>query len=252
MRANLDKVLNDIQRLQGNTADREGQRRAVLASLAQNDCGPQYRAAATRNAPGFFESLFGGGFGTTTAPGMPPSGGSGDTYRTICVRTCDGFYFPVSYSTTPSNFQEDEKTCQRMCPAAETVLYSHRNPGEDVSQAISQGGRLYSELPAAFAYRKAFNSTCSCKAPGQTWADALQHLDDQTLERGDIVVTEEQAKVLSQPVDAKGKPIAPPRPKGAEPKGAPAAEAPATAPAANGDPGKRAVRTVGPTFLPSN
>jgi Protein of unknown function (DUF2865) len=252
MRANLDKVLNDLQRLQGNSADREGERRAILVSLAQNDCGPQYRAAANRSAPGFFESLF-GGFGNNNAPGMPPtSSGSGDTYRTICVRTCDGFYFPVSYSTTPSRFHDDEQVCQRMCPASETALYSHRNPGEDVSQAISSAGRYYSELPTAFAYRKAFNASCSCKAPGQTWADALGHLDDQTLERGDIVVTEEQAKILSQPLDARGKPTAA-RPKGPMPTPEPTpAVTPAAAPTPNGEPGKRQVRTVGPTFLPSN
>jgi hypothetical protein len=254
MRANLDKVLSDLQRLQGDSADREGQRRAILASLAQNDCGPQYRAYANRGATGFFESLFGGGFGPGNAPGVPPGPGEvGGTYRTICVRTCDGFYFPVSYSTTPANFAQDEQVCQRMCPASETVLFSHRNPGEDVSQAVSATGRLYSELPNAFAYRKAFNSSCSCKAPGQTWADALRHLDDQTIERGDIVVTEEQAKQLSQPVDSKGRPIpakAAPKaaPKGAAPKGA--ADTPP--PAQNGEPGKRTVRTVGPTFLPSN
>ena len=118
------------------------------------------------------------------------------------MRTCDGFYFPISYSTTPANFPQDEQVCQRMCPAAEVALYSHRNPGEDISQAISTGGRTYSELPNAFAFRKAFNPSCSCRAPGQTWADALKHLEDNTLEQGDIVVTEEQAKLLSQPRDS--------------------------------------------------
>jgi hypothetical protein len=246
MRANLDKVLADLQRLQGNSADREGQRRAILTSLAQSDCGPQYRTYASRGATGFFESLFGGG---SSGPGAAPDagGGEGGTYRTICVRTCDGYYFPVSYSTVPGNFQADAQTCQRMCPASETALYSHRNPGEDVSQALSSDGRPYSELPTAFAYRKAFNASCSCKAAGQTWADALRDVDDQTVERGDIVVTEEQAKHLSRPVDSKGRPIAPK----AAPKGK-AAETPAPAPAQNGENGKRQVRTVGPTFLPSN
>ena len=146
MRANLDKVLADLQQLQGNSADREGQRRAILTQLAQNDCGPQYRAYASRGATGFFESLFGGGVGSPGAPGAPPEAGvsDGSTYRTVCVRTCDGYYFPVSYSTTPANFQADEQTCQRMCPASETALYSHRNPGEDVAQALS------SERPALF------------------------------------------------------------------------------------------------------
>ena len=43
----------------------------------------------------------------------------GGTFRTICVRTCDGFYFPISYATSPDRFRDDEQTCQRMCPAAE-------------------------------------------------------------------------------------------------------------------------------------
>jgi hypothetical protein len=239
MRANLDRMLADLQRLQGSTADREGQRRTILASLAQNDCGPQYAAYANRGAGGFFDSLFGGS--AITTPGLPQ--GSGDTYRTICVRTCDGYYFPVSYSTVPSKFAEDEQICRRMCPAAEVVLYSHRNPGEDVAQAVSQGGHTYSELPTAFAYRKTMNPACGCKLAGQTWADALKHLDDGTIERGDIVVTEEEAKKLSQPVDAKGRPLQPkPTTKEARPK---TVEKPPV-----DDNGKRPIRAVGPAFYP--
>jgi hypothetical protein len=252
LRSGLDRTLADLQQLQGNSADREGQRRTILAALGQADCGPQYRAYATRGG-NFFENLFGG-------PGailgnQDPN--TGNTYRTLCVRTCDGYYFPVSYSTVPGKFADDEKTCQAMCPAAEVVLYTHRNPGEDVTQATSIGGRSYSELPNAFAYRKAFNPSCTCKGIGQTWADALKHLDDQTYERGDIVVDRERAKLLSQPqTDAQGKPIRPAaaRTNSPAPKGAPPAAS--AAPAASGDktpdgePAKRQVRTVGPTFLP--
>jgi hypothetical protein len=252
-RANLDRVLADIQRLQGNSADREGQRRTILAALGQADCGPQYRAYANRGG-GFFDNLFGGNGGSVFGNNDPASG---NTYRTICVRTCDGYYFPISYSTVPGKFPEDEKICQAMCPAAEAVLFSHRNPGEDVTQAVSIGGRNYTELPNAFAYRKAFNPSCSCKGVGQTWADALKHLDDQTVERGDIVVNEERAKALSQPqTDAQGRPIRP----AATRANAPAAKG--KAPPTTGDvateeksadgerPAKRQVRTVGPTFLP--
>src|SRR5215475_1511196 len=95
-----------------------------------------------------------------------------------------------------------------MCQAAVFTLFTHRNPGEDVNQSISTAGRNYTELPNAFAYRKAFNPSCSCKAAGQTWADALKNFDDQTVERGDIVVNEERARVLSRPtIDAQGRPI---------------------------------------------
>jgi hypothetical protein len=277
LRANLDQTLGELQRTQGNSADREGQRRSVLAALGQSDCGPQYRAYANRG--GFFENLFGPGPGTIVGT---PDAGSGNTFRTLCVRTCDGYYFPISYSTVPGKFAEDEKVCQAMCPAAEVALYSHRNPGEDVNQAVSISGRNYTEMPNAFAYRKSFNPSCSCKGAGQTWADALKHLEDQTVERGDILVNEESARALLRPqTDAQGRPIRPPPAQKANPPlakgkaasgagGAPAQPAgatPADAPAAttdgktadgktadgktaDGEPGKRQVRTVGPTFFP--
>jgi hypothetical protein len=252
-RANLDRAIADLQAVQGNSADREGQRRTILAALGQNDCGPQYRAYANRGGS-FFENLFGPG--NVTSNNAPETGAMGNTYRTLCVRTCDGYYFPISYSTVPGKFGDDEKVCQAMCPASEAVLYSHRNPGEDVAQAVSNVGRTYSELPAAFSYRKAFNPSCSCRGIGQTWADALKHLEDPTVERGDIVVNEERARALSQPqTDAQGKPIRPVTP--ARPN-APAAKGAAPAAGAKaadekppeGEPGKRPVRTVGPTFLP--
>ncbi len=267
-RSNLDRTLVEIQRLQGNSGEREGQRRSVLVALGQNDCGPQYRQYANTGPGGFFENLFGGG-NIGTSPDAPLSG----TYRTLCVRTCDGYYFPVSYSTVPGKFADDEQICRRMCPATEAVLYSHRNPGEDVASAVSGTGRRYSEMPNAFSYRKQFNAACSCRAPGQSWADALRQSEDQTLERGDVVVTEERARQLSQPrFDAQGKPVslgpAGPAPKGANattnaksnaavsgtplpPAGAAASAAPPPVEEkAEEDRSKRKVRAVGPAFYP--
>ena len=258
MRANLDRTLTEVQRLQGNSGEREGQRRSILVALGQNDCGPQYRQYVTAGPGGFFENLFGGG-NIAPAPNAPLAG----TYRTLCVRTCDGYYFPVSYSTVPSKFAEDEQICRRQCPAAEVALYSHRNPGEDVSRAVSTSGRPYTDLPTAFSYRKQLNAACNCRLPGQSWADALRQSSDQTIERGDIVVTEERAKQLSQPrFDAQAKPVNPSQPpargKGADEVSstpAPPADAEQQAPApaeqkGEQEPGKRKVRAVGPTFYP--
>jgi hypothetical protein len=258
LRANLDRALNDLQRNQGNSADREGARRSVLAALGQNDCGPQYRGYANRGGGGgFFENLFGPGTIVAPTPDAAPS----NTFRTVCVRICDGYYFPISYSTVQGKFGDDERTCQALCPNAEVMLYSHRNPGEDIQQAVSVGGgRPYTELPNAFAYRKAYNAACSCKGIGQTWADALKHLDDTTVERGDILVNEDQARRLSQP--AQGRPAAKntrpattgPAPKSAG-KGSPAPQGTAASPPPDDKPGesesgKKQVRTVGPAFYP--
>src|SRR5215472_3233326 len=61
VRGNIDRLNSDLQRLQGNTPERGDQRRAILSQLAQNDCGPQYRAMAPARPQNFFEALFGGG-----------------------------------------------------------------------------------------------------------------------------------------------------------------------------------------------
>jgi hypothetical protein len=250
MRSNLDQILGTLQQLQGNTAGREGQRRSVLVALAENDCGPQYRTAAAPQQRGFFDTLFGPG----TGPGSimaPVEPSESSTFRTVCVRTCDGYFFPVSYSTSPSRFTEDERACQRMCPAAEVQLYTYRNPGEEISQAVSLHGHAYSDLPTAFAYRKEVNKACSCKRADQTWADALKQLDDNTIEQGDIVVTDERAKQLSQPkVDAQGKRIDPRTNRPAQtPAAAPGTTTSNEPTAASSE--KRQVRTVGPTFVPA-
>jgi hypothetical protein len=245
MRANLDNILSGLERLQGGSADREGRRGAVIGALAQNNCGPQYRSAAVQQQRGFFDSLFGGNETVVTPPGgaggpdvpQPASGG----YRTLCVRTCDGYYFPISFSTNQSRFRDDEQACHRMCPGAETVLYTHRNPGEDVKAAVSLDGRPYTALPTAFQYRTSYNSACSCRAPGQSWADALKSSSDSTVERGDIVVTEERAKQLALPANQQN------RSKGAAATPAPGAAASADSP--ESDPNRK-VRSVGPNFYP--
>jgi hypothetical protein len=250
-RSTLERMQNGLERLNGGTAERAAQRQSLLIALGDNNCGPQYRSAALAGQQGgFFDRLFGGNGGGLFSPA--PSGPMGNTYRTICVRTCDGYYFPISYSTTPDHFREDEQVCQRMCPAAEVELYTFHNPGEEVSQAISLNGRLYTELPTAFQYRKALSPACSCRRPGESWYEALKGTGpDDTVAPGDVIVTERNAKRLSQPrVGANGKPIraaTPAQKKTAAPTGSePAlAEAPGQI-----DPTKRKVRTVGPTFLP--
>src|SRR5260370_30474419 len=193
VRSNLNYYLTDTQRLQGNSGEQEGQRRGVLVALGQNDCGPQYRQFANAGPGGFFETLFGVNPGPSSSAGMPLAG----TYRTLCVRTCDGYYFPISYSTVPGKFAEDEALCRRLCPATEVALYSHRNPGEEATRAVSLSGRSHSELPAAFSYRKIFNPACSCRAPGPSWEEAFRQGDGQTLERGGIVLTDERARHVS-------------------------------------------------------
>ena len=248
MRGDLDRMTSDLQQLQSGSYDQADQRRALIGQLAQNNCGAQYTAAAnSQGGPqGFFDALFGGG----TIVNPNGDGAPNGTYHTVCVRSCDGYYFPVSYSTLPSHFAEDQLICQRECPAADVALYSYRNPGESMDQAVSTTGQLYTALPTAFRYRTELVSGCSCRKAGESWEDALKNADNSsTLASGDIVVTDQNAKALSQP----------PKPYGKQPvtalPGKPVANAtpaPATASAAPPEDAKRPVRVVGPPFLSSS
>ena len=259
MRANLDQITTSLERLRGGSGfgnpERDNQRRSVLLALAQNNCGPQY-ANAARGGGNFLDNLFG-----NNSPAAAPSdlGPQSGTFRTVCARSCDGAYFPISFATVPSRFPDDEKTCKSLCPASEATLFAYRNPGEDMNQAVSIGGQSYSSMPNAFRYRNEFVPSCSCKAAGQTWSDALKSIDDKAAaeQQGDIIVTEESAKKMSQPPSktapaaAKKKGSATPATTAGTP--APAAE-PAPAPAASTDPTPakdKQIRSVGPTFIPA-
>ena len=254
MRANLDQINTSLERLRSGGfggMDRENQRRSVLTALAQNNCGPQY-ANAVRGPGNFFDSLFNPG---GNLPPPADMGAPSGTYRTVCVRSCDGAYFPISFATVPGRFGDDERTCKALCPAAEANLYSYRNPGEDMNSAVSTSGQPYTALANAFKFRTEFNPSCSCKAAGQTWSDALKSIDDKAAaeQQGDIIVTEESAKRMQQ------RPLAKPAStrKGAATAAAPS---PASDPAAASAPPAEAtattsdnkqIRTVGPTFIPA-
>jgi len=185
MRQNLDQIMGSLERLRGGGygGEHDSQRRSVLLALAQNNCGPQYaNAVPPPSGPaGFFNSLFGGGNNNVSQipPPGPDSGVPSGTFRTVCVRSCDGGYFPISFATIPQRFADDERSCKALCPATEATLFTYRNPGEDINQAVSANGQPYSSLPNAFRFRTEFNPSCSCKAPGQTWADALKSIDDK-------------------------------------------------------------------------
>jgi len=255
MRGNLDQITTSLERLRSGGiggADRENQRRSVLTALAQNNCGPQYAAAARAGGSNFMENLFGNN-GNQIPPPSAEFGPASGTFRTVCVRTCDGAYFPVSFATVQARFPDDEKSCKALCPATEANLFSYRNPGEDINQAVSvSGGQPYTALPNAFKFRSEFNPSCACKAAGQTWSDALKSVEDKAAaeQQGDIIVTEESAKKMQQRAQPGAKTT--PAKKGAAPAATTATAPPAatTPEPASGTDEKKPIRTVGPTFIP--
>ena len=141
----------------------------LLDALARNGCtgGRPMQQQARRDSGG--GGLFGWfGRGNDEQEPAQPEGpvyrsiDPNGRYRSVCVRTCDGFFFPVSYQTYANRLAQDATVCQSSC-AAPAELYVYRNPGQEIDQAISLNGTAYSDLPAAFKYREAYIKGCSCK-----------------------------------------------------------------------------------------
>lgn len=89
------------------------------------------------------------------------------TYRSVCVRLCDGYYFPVSFATTQNGLRADAEKCSASC-SSEARLFFQPSPGEDIGAARDFLGLQYESLPNAFKYRKALVAGCQCKP--QPWS----------------------------------------------------------------------------------
>jgi hypothetical protein len=94
---------------------------------------------------------------------------AGPTFRTVCVRLCDGYYFPVSFAVTPDRLKSDSNVCRSRC-GAQARLFIYRNPGGAIEDMEDLSGRPYRQLPTAFRYRTEYVSTCKCQP--DPWEEA--------------------------------------------------------------------------------
>ncbi|SIQ09731.1 Protein of unknown function [Rhizobium sp. RU20A] len=158
----------------------ETTRSLILAALSTNGCTREtetvIEASSTasteprnilKDLPEIDENLpFIGGSQSSvlTLPGQ-----SNGPYRTMCVRTCDGAFFPITSNATPADFGRDAAACAARCPGAQTELYYHNLTTEESDQMVSAAtGRPYLDLPSAFAYRtrdRAGAAQCGCRLP---------------------------------------------------------------------------------------
>ena len=139
----------------------KGRHDDLIAELARNHCGDQYTREyeAQRSRSSSIFSFFSEEEDPGDSSRYTPSYGA-STYRTLCVRECDGFYFPISTATTEDRFQEDDAKCRSQC-AAPAELFYHRTD-QDVEQMVSLRGVPYSQMPNAFRNRKVYIRGCSC------------------------------------------------------------------------------------------
>jgi hypothetical protein len=160
-RRQLAQLQQQRQALTGGGGNKRRQAELQQA-MARSGCGG-VRAPQPRRG-GLFDFFSGGREDEEELPQTPiyrsidPNG----RYRTVCVRLCDGFFYPISYSTYGARVAQDAERCQSTC-AAPAELYVYRNPGQDIEQAVSLSGSAYMDLPVALRYRSEYVKGCSCK-----------------------------------------------------------------------------------------
>lgn len=157
-----------------------GRRRQLRAAIARECRAEEHREAAADKAE---------------AAEKPPRATGGG--RLVCVRTCDGYFFPLQ--NAPAGNRGAAEMCRALCPNAETAVFQAPVQG-DIENAVSDRGKPYTKLANAARYLKTFDKACSCKKEGQSWAEALARAERLIASRpGDIVVTAKLAQELSRP-----------------------------------------------------
>ncbi|MBV8474399.1 MAG: DUF2865 domain-containing protein, partial [Hyphomicrobiales bacterium] len=102
----------------------------------------------------------------------------------VCVRLCDGYFFPMSGAGNKAS--TGETACSDLCPGAATALY-FLAPGSDrIEDATAANGARYTALDAALRYRTVRDGACSCQS---ALARRPPYWEDPTLRKGDVVAT---------------------------------------------------------------
>lgn len=99
------------------------------------------------------------------AGGFPRSG----RYRTVCVRLCDGFFFPINYATASKDLDRDAAQCERSC-ASPARLYIQHTKDETVADLVDLKGMPYSKLKTANLFRTTYDAACKCRP--EPWEQA--------------------------------------------------------------------------------
>jgi len=177
------------QRIRALNAGYGGENGAVTAARRQQLTAMVASACAGVSGPTIVSAPGAGAAGERTARGG---------VQVICVRTCDGSYFPMS--NLPDGREGSNELCQALCPGAEAVAYSMPHGDDALKHAATiKGSRAYTALPTAFRFRTSFTPNCSCKGEGKTWAQSLAKAESMLVaHKGDIFVTPMQAEALSR------------------------------------------------------
>jgi hypothetical protein len=104
----------------------------------------------------------------------PPPPQPVQTFRTLCVRLCDGYYFPISNAVTRDKLALDAAKCQARC-GSEARLFVQAGFAAKAEQMLDLQGKTYASLPTAFLYRTQYLPACKCQPEPWSQEAALRH-----------------------------------------------------------------------------
>ncbi|HRJ70166.1 MAG TPA: DUF2865 domain-containing protein, partial [Beijerinckiaceae bacterium] len=118
--------------------------------------------------------------------------GTIDDGTSYCVRTCDGYFFPLGNPDAGDLAAHDE-SCARACPASDTAVYVAPAGSRGIDDAVNRRGERYETLRTAFSHRMQSDSACRCTGPGKQRNYSL--MDDFTLRSGDYVMSTDGMRI---------------------------------------------------------
>jgi hypothetical protein len=211
----IDSLTERVRVLE-QRVDQGGQRRNQLLAAYRANCQgnnpiPPGNVGTTQaRSRNILDMLFGATPDTTSPQGTFPQDltqggvmaepGDSGPRRLVCVRKCDGYFFPLAGAS--GSAASDGELCRAQCPNADVEVFVSPAYG-DLKFGVSLSGTPYTALPNAFKYRTSYDPTCSCRKPGQSWSDALNEAEQMIGgRRGDTIVTEQKSLEMSRPKEA--------------------------------------------------
>ena len=185
------KMNANIRALQSKAGGANSARKASLTRALDRNCRARSASRAEPKRVGFFEALRGMGsskdprrevetasvvsaqrtrqarspqVSSARSEGRRSSGTSvgGGSYRAVCVRMGDGYYWPAGETIERGDFSRVEAECVSSCPGQDVKLFVHRVNSETDAMVAAADGSPYSSIPSAHAYRTAYREEFQC------------------------------------------------------------------------------------------
>jgi hypothetical protein len=129
--------------------------------------------------------------------------------RTLCVRTCDGYFFPIGNASQRDRYTTDAETCQSMYAEAGVAELFIQLRRDDVASAVPvDGTQRYADQPYAFAYRQEYDRACHSELQSGLRALTVRYIEAARALMPSDKTTGKPSTALLQPPDPRLRPDA--------------------------------------------